>query len=273
VTLFSLVRRFMARPGIRPGRVAILRLYGPITGGDRSAEWVESVRRIRRSHRIPAVVLDVDSPGGSAPASDYAYLALARLAAEKPVIAHVRGVGASGAYLAALAASRIVVAPTAVVGSIGVISAGPRVAALLERIGVRIQETRAGSLKGLGAPWRDDTPEEEAKERELVDAFYEAFVGRVAEGRKMPVERARELATGEVWLGTRAVELGLADEVGDLDRAIEIAAEAAGVPAEATPVRARRAIVTRLLDRFVSRLVGGLTDAVEAELWRRDPRL
>jgi protease-4 len=145
-------------------------------------------------------------------------------------------------------------------------------AALLERIGVRIQETKAGRLKGLGAPWRDDTPEEEAKERELVDAYYAAFVGRVAEGRRLTVERVRELATGEVWLGTRAVELGLADEVGDLDRAIEMAAEAAGVPAEATPVRARRPIISRLLDRFASRLVGGIADAVEAELWRRDPR-
>ncbi len=254
------------------GRVAVLRLYGPITGGPRSADWVESVTRVRRSKRVPAAVLDIDSPGGSAPASDYLYLALARLAAEKPLVAHVRGVGASGAYLAALAARRIVVAPNAVVGSIGVISAAPRVSTLLERIGVRVQETKAGSLKGQGAPWREDTPEEAAKEREIVDAFYDAFVGRVAEGRRIPVERARELATGEVWLGSRSVELGLADEVGDLERAVELAAAAAGIPARSVPVHARRPLLARLMDRFATRLVGRVADAVEAELWRRDPR-
>lgn len=272
VDLPSLLRRLIAHRGVRPRQVAVLRLYGPITGGARSADWIETVSRLRRSHRVPAVVLDVDSPGGSAPASDYLYLALARLGSEKPLIAHVRGVGASGAYLAALAARRIVVAPNAIVGSIGVISAGPRVATLLERIGVRVQETKAGGLKGIGAPWRDDTPEEAAKEREIVDAYYDAFVGRVAESRRLDPGRARELATGEVWLGSRSVELGLADEVGDLDRAVEIAADAAGVPAHAVAVRARRPFLPRLLDRFAVRLVGSLADAVEAELWRRDPR-
>ncbi len=272
MNLTTTLRDLVARRSGTAGRVAVVRLYGPISGGQRSAEWVETVARARRSRHVPAVVVDIDSPGGSAPASDYLYLALARLAKEKPLVAHVRGVGASGAYLAALAARSIVVAPNAVVGSIGVISSGPRVAVLLERIGVRVQETKAGSLKGQGAPWRDDSPEEAAKEQELVDAYYDAFVGRVAEGRRMAPERARELATGEVWLGVRSVELGLADEVGDLDRAVEIAAAAAGVPARSVPVHARRPFFARLVDRFATRAASRLTDAVETELWRRDPR-
>ena len=273
MSLFSALRRLLSmRAGMRPGQVAILRLYGPITGGARSADWIESIRRLRDSARVPAVVLDVDSPGGSAPASDYLYLALARLAAAKPLVTHVRGIGASGSYLAALAAARIVAAPNALIGSIGVISAGPRFPELLARLGVQVQETKAGRLKGAGAPWRVETPEEAAKEREIVDAYYEAFVSRVAEGRHLPVERARELATGEVWLGTKAVELNLVDEVGDLDRAIEVAAQMAGVPAKGVVVRARRGLLPRLLDRFATRAVGSLADAVEAELWRRDPR-
>lgn len=271
--LARLVGRLLGRRSARSGRVAILRLYGPIAGGARSAEWLESVRRLRESGSVPAVVVEIDSPGGSAAASDYLHLALARLAREKPVVAFVRGVGASGAYLAALAAQRLVVAPQALVGSIGVISASPRAAELLARLGVRVAEHRAGEYKGLGAPWRDETEAEAAKERELVDAYYQSFVTRLAEARRLAPDRARELASGEVWLGTRAVELGLADETGDLDRAVEIAAELAGVPARATPVRVRRGLLSRLVDRFASRLVGGLVDAVEAELWRRDPRL
>src|SRR5207248_9536822 len=247
------VGRFLKwRAGVRPGQVAILRLYGPITGGARSADWIESIRRLRDSARVPAVVLDVDSPGGSAPASDYLYLALARLAAAKPLVTHVRGVGASGSYLAALAAPRILAAPSALIGSIGVISAGPRFPDLLARLGVQVQETKAGRLKGAGAPWRLETPEEAAKEREIVDAYYEAFVARVAEGRHLTVEQARELATGEVGLGSQAVELGLADEIGDLDRAIEVAAQRAGVPAKGVAVRARRGLVPPLLDRLAT---------------------
>jgi len=268
----SAVHWLLSHGHLRPGEVAILRLYGPITGGARSADWVELASRLRRSQRVPAVVLDVDSPGGSAPASDYLHLALVRLAAVKPLVAHVRGTGASGAYLAALAARSIVVAPNAIVGSIGVISAGPRLAALLDRIGVRVQETKAGSLKGLGAPWRDDSPEEAAKEREIVDAYYDAFVARVAQGRRLDIDRARELATGEVWLGSRAVELGLADEVGDLDRAVEIAAAAAGVPPKATPVRFHRPLIARLADRFAMRLVERLSDAIDGEMRGRGPR-
>ncbi len=268
--LARLIRRLMRRP--RAGKVAILRLHGPISGGPRVADWIEGAKRLRESDRVPAVVLEIDSPGGSAPASDMLFLALRRLAAEKPLVAHVGGIGASGGYLAALAANRLVVAPNALIGSVGVISARPRLTELLDRAGVRVAETRAGRLKGLGAPWRDETPEEQAKERELVDAFYEAFLSRFAEARRLEPERARELATGEVWLGSRAVELGLADEVGDLDQAVEMAAQMAGVPARATAVRVRRPLLARLMDRFASRIAGRLVEAVEAELWGRGPR-
>jgi signal peptide peptidase SppA len=158
--------------------VAIIRLYGPIGGGARTADWVEVVKELGRQKRVPAVVLDIDSPGGDAAASDYLYLALKRLADKKPLVAHIRGTGASGSYLAAMAAARIVVAPSAIVGSIGVISVGPRLPKLLDRIGVRVEEHRAGRLKGMGAPWRDETDEERAREQQLVDAFYDRFALR-----------------------------------------------------------------------------------------------
>lgn len=253
---------------ITPGRVAVVRLYGAIGGGARTADWVELIRELAKDRRVPAVVLDIDSPGGSAPASDYLYLALARLAANKPLVAHVRGIGASGAYLAAMAANRIVVAPSAVVGSIGVISAGPRLPALLDRLGVRVEEHRAGKLKGMGAPWREDTDEERATEQALVDAFYDRFVERVAAGRKLDRARVLELATGEVWLGSKAVELSLADSVGDLDDAVNAAAAMANVPAESAPVRLRRPILARLVDRFATRLASSVADELEARLGR-----
>jgi protease-4 len=269
LSLVARLRR-MARAGggrgLKPGRVAILRLYGPIGGGGRSAEWIETARRVARKPGVPAVVVDIDSPGGSASASDYLYLALKRLAERKPVVAHVRGLGASGSFLAAMAAQRLIVAPSSVIGSIGVISAGPRLPRLLDRLGVSVEEHRAGRLKGMGAPWREETAEESAREQQLVDAFYDRFVERVAEGRHLDRERVLELATGEVWLGSRAVELGLADAIGDLDDAIAAAASLAGVPAEAAPVRIPRPLLFRLADRFATRLAASVADELEARL-------
>ncbi len=266
---FDVLGRALGRRGrLRPGRVAIVRLYGPIAGGPRSADWVETIRHLTKQKSVPAVVLDIDSPGGSAAASDYLYLALERLAAAKPLVAHVRGVGASGAYLAAMAAQKIVVAPSSIVGSIGVISAGPRLPQLLDRLGVRVEEHRAGKLKGMGAPWREDTDEEKATEQRLVDAFYDRFVDRVAAGRHLDRDRVLELATGEVWLGSQSVELGLADRIGDLDDAIELAAKIAGVPAEASPIRLRRPLLSRLVDRFAVRLAASVADELEARLGR-----
>jgi protease-4 len=270
--LLAMIRRLLTGRRLAPGKVAVLRLYGPITGGQRSAEWLESVRKLRTSKRVPAVVLDIDSPGGSAAAADYLFLALHRLNAEKPLVAHVRGTGASGAYLAAMAARQLVVAPNSLIGSIGVISAGPRLPALLERLGISVEEHTAGRLKGSGAPWRESNDEERVKEQAIVDAYYDAFVARVAAGRRLADGRARELATGEVWLGWRAVELGLADEVGDLERAVEVAAQIAGVEPEVATVEIRRPLLGRLLERAVTRAARRLADAIEAELWERGPR-
>jgi protease-4 len=267
-SLLDRLRRLV--PGISVpvprGRVAVLRLHGPIGGAGRTAEWVETAKRLRESKRVPAVVVDIDSPGGSATASDELFLALERLAAAKPVVASIRGTGASGAYLAAVAARRIVANPTAIVGSIGVINVAPRLPRLLDRIGVGVSEHTAGRLKGMGAPWRDESEAEAAKEQAIVDGIYDSFVDRVAEGRNLARERVRELATGEVWLGREAQRLGLVDEIGDGERAVEVAAEMAGVPARAVPVRIRRPLLGRLMDRFATRVARSLAWELEARL-------
>ncbi|HXQ95314.1 MAG TPA: signal peptide peptidase SppA [Candidatus Acidoferrales bacterium] len=269
------VRERLARivPGIRAhvpaGRIAVVRLYGPISGGGRSSTVVELAAHLRGARRVPGVVLDIDSPGGSASASDDLYLAFERLARAKPLVAAIRGTGASGAYLAALPARRILANPNAIVGSIGVISAGPRLPRLLDRAGVTVSVRKAGRLKDMGAPWRDESDEERAKEQELIDAIYEAFVARVVAARRLPVERVRELATGEVWLGTRALALGLVDEIGDLERAVEVAAGFAGVAAKSSRVRLRQPLLGRLVDRVAGRAALAIADEIEARLGDR----
>jgi protease-4 len=271
MTAFPNFRDLLPNSGrrMKTNRVAIIRLYGPISGGERTADWIELVRRVRESKKVPAVVLDVDSPGGAAAASDNMYVALKKLADRKPLVAAIRGAGASGSYLAAVAAKKIVASPTSVVGSIGVINAAPRLPRLLERVGISVSEHTAGSLKGMGAPWRDESEPESAKEQQIVDEIYDAFVDRVATARQLAPERVRELATGEVWLGTKAVELGLVDEIGDLEHAVEIAAEMAGVPAKAAPVRLPRPFFSRIAERFAVSVSRSLADELEVRLSSR----
>ena len=249
-------------------KIAVVEIHGGIGGKIKSPDMEKLVNRILDDKRMRAVVLDIDSPGGDAAASDYIYRALKRIARRRPLVASIRGIGASGGYMIACAAHQIVAAPGSVVGSIGVISVRPALQDLLERAGIGVNVNKSGEFKDMGAPWRDATPEEEAKLQELVDDMYGSFVNIVSESRDIEEERVREIATGEVYLATRAVELGLVDEVGDLDRALDMAAKAAGISKRTVYMRPQRNFMERLLGPFTDSLVGSIAADVERRLWQ-----
>lgn len=187
------------------------------------------------------------------------------------MIAFIRGTGASGGYFLACAARHIVAQRSSIVGSIGVITVRPQIQELLEKIGVKVSVTATGPLKGMGLPFREESPAEQEKARALVDSFFEHFVAVVAEGRNAPESTVREWATGEVFWGRQALEKGLVDELGDLERAVTLAAELGGVPRKhAVMVRPRLPLGQQL----VQRLAGATTTAVRAEIERLlTPRL
>lgn len=211
--------------------VAVLRLEGTIGVGIRPQEWLPVIRRARDSRRVQAVVLDIDSRGGSAAASDHLYTELRALAAEKPVVAFTAGTCASGGYLLACAGRELIVQPAAVVGSIGVISVRPLAEDLLARAGLSVNVTKSGKLKDMGAFWRRPTDEEQRKEEAMVQEYFSLFLERIEESRGTERRRLRKLATGEVFSGRQAVDLGLADRVGTFEDAVQAAAAAAGVQA------------------------------------------
>jgi protease-4 len=246
-------------PWSRP--VALVALRGTIGVGIRAEQWVPLLDGFRKRSSVHAVVVDVDSPGGTVAASDYIYGALARLAAEKPVFAFSGNVCASGGYLIAAAARELVVQPAAVVGSIGVISIRPLAEEFLHRFGLSVGVTKSGELKDAGAFWRKPTEREREKEQALVDEYFALFLERIEAGRKIDPAKLRELATGEIFTGRRAVEVGLADRVGTLDDTIDLAAAAAGVPKRARWYGIRRSLR--------SRLFGGLTGELADQLSER----
>jgi len=196
------------------GKVAVVELHGTITGDSASAV-VQNLREARQNDSIKAVVLDVNSPGGTASASEQLYLAVKRTAGEMPVVTSVTGTAASGSYYAAAPTDRIYVTPASVVGSVGV-------RATLPSQGVPPGEVVTGPDKGSGS-----TPDEV---RQRVETLRRAFVGSVMAERGDALELTREeVSHAKVYAGARGVNLGLADEIGGVDAAISAAAEDAGL--------------------------------------------
>lgn len=246
---------------LNPERIAVTEFAGAIGSGARTSEYVRMLKAIEENKRIRALVIDIDSPGGGAGASEFIYRAVKKVAAQKPVVAFIRGTGASGAYMVACGATKVVALPMAVIGSIGVISMRPVLYEMLEKIGVRMEVTKAGRLKDMFSNFREPTEEERAKEQALLDAFYQRFVDLVADGRALPRERVEALATGEIFTAQQAQEHGLIDQLGDLDEAIDLAQTLSGMrERKVTYVRPHRSLRERLL-------AGTATGLVEAAAW------
>ena len=251
-------------------RIAVLEISGTIGMAVRGPEMVRTINALASDSRVRAVVVEVDSPGGSAAVSDAVQRSLRKLAARKPTIAFVLGSGLSGGYLIACGASKIIALPTSLVGSIGVIFLRPVVQELMEKVGVRMVMTHEGRLKGMFQPWREPTPEEQEKVQALTEEYYRWFIDAVATARRLDPEVVRQYATGEVFPAARAKEMGLIDELGDMDMALDMASELGRVSRRLQYVRPRRPLLERLLARGGASLV----EAVAAELESRlRPRL
>ena len=255
----------MPVPIIRPSRVGVLEIFGLITGGSRAQSYASMLEAMRKDGRLKAVVVDIDSPGGAAAASELLYHSMLRLAREKPVVAYVRGMGASGAYYIACAAGKIVALPSALVGSIGVIYMRPVLQELFQKLGISFSVYTGGRLKDTAGFWRNPTPEEEDKFRELIEEIYGNFVQAVAAGRQMEQANVEELATGELFTGKGAQERGLVDEIGDFEDALDIAAKAGKTRRRPIWVRPKRT----MMERFVGRIGGpGVARGMLPELER-----
>jgi protease-4 len=248
----------------RPPCIALLELSGTLGGEVRPREWISLLEGLAKTKAIRGVVVELDSPGGSAPSADLFYQVLRRLAQSKPVVAFIRGLGTSGAYLVACGATKIVSLPTALVGSIGVLSLRPIAAELLSRLGIKLQVVKQGEFKDMGAFWRDYTPEELKKEEALVSEIYEDFLEKVAQARNLPLKKAKSYATGEVFTGRKAKELGLVDELGDLEDALELASKLARIPKRVMRIRPRRP----WLQRFIFGLADRIAVSIEGRLMR-----
>ncbi len=219
-----------SEPMLAGDAIALIRIDGVISGtsGGVSSDSVtpesvlDQLQQAEDDNRVRVIILRVDSPGGTAAASEEIATEVARV--KKPVVVSIGDVGASGAYMVSSQADWIISAPGSNVGSIGVILQVANLEGLLDKLGVDFAVITAGKYKDVGSPYRSLTPTETQLLQEQVDIIYEQFIDFVAKGRKMPKDKVRELATGFAWAGTEAKDLGLVDQIGTYNDAVHKAA-------------------------------------------------
>lgn len=224
----SLSRSDSVRKLYQEPRVAVIRVNGPIVGGDdadmawgspsstTSGALMRQFRKARQDDSVQAVLLRVNSPGGSAAATQEAAAELQKLKdSGKPVVVSMGDTAASGAYWLAAYGDKIYANPSTITGSIGVYMSYYDVQGLSEKLGVREEKIKSGPHKDIFSPFRPMTEEERRLTQNMVDDMYEQFVAVVAEQRHMDGEKVRSLADGRVFTGVQAKEAGLVDELGN----------------------------------------------------------
>ena len=208
---------------------------GPLVGGAMGSDTVAAaLRAAKRDDRVRAVLLRVNSPGGSAVASDTIWREVVRIrGAGKPVVVSMSDVAASGGYYISMAADVIVAQPGTITGSIGVIIGKPVLEEALGRVGITTDSVAEGAHAQMFAPTHPFSQDEWDRINAWLDVIYKDFISKAASGRRMSVERMHELARGRVWTGSDAAANGLVDELGGMAAAAEIARKRAGLPANA----------------------------------------
>lgn len=202
-------------------------LTGAAAGSDRIMRFL---KQAREDARIKAVVLRINSPGGTAAASQEIAVEVKKLRdAGKKVVTSMGDVAASGGYWIASGSDLIVANPGTQTGSIGVIMQITNLQELMAKLGIRTVTIKSGPLKDIGSPSRDVTPEERELLQGMVNDIFDQFVKTVAEGRRLPEDRVRRIADGRVFTGRQAMAEGLVDEMGNLEDAIARAGQLAGL--------------------------------------------
>ncbi|HXF94178.1 MAG TPA: signal peptide peptidase SppA [Nitrospiraceae bacterium] len=236
-------------------RIALIRVEGVILDAQPT---VGELKKFGDSPSIKAIVLRIDSPGGGVVPSQEIYDAVKRVRnkSNKAVVASMGTVAASGGYYIACATDRIIANPGTLTGSIGVIMEMANVEGLLKKIGVEGVVIKSGRFKDIGSPLRKMSDEDRRLLQTVMDDVHQQFIQAVAEGRSLDVAEVQPLADGRIFTGRQAKEAKLVDELGDLDDAIRLAADLAGIEGEPRVVEPRRRFSIREL--LESRLFGGL---------------
>lgn len=240
-------------------KVGVVEVIGPIMD---SKKTVASIRKFTRDETIKAIVVRVDSPGGSVGPSQEIYDAVKKAKELKPLVVSMGGTAASGGYYIACGADKVYANPGTITGSIGVITQFYNVSPLLEKAQVSIETVTSGPYKDSGSPFRQFTEKDRAYFQEMVDDVYEQFIEDVAAARKIELEEARRLADGRVYTGRQAKKYKLVDELGSMQDAVDYVAKEAKLEGE--PALVYPPSEESFLNQVLASSVEGVIDTVKA---------
>lgn len=253
-------RPSISAPGLSRDRVALVQVAGVITsshdvprGTTSARSIIDQLEKHGKDDSVKAVVLRIDSPGGTVVAAQEVYAALQRMKeeGEKVIVASMADLSASGGYYIACAADRIYANPGTITGSIGVIMQFPNLEGLFGKLGIATTTIKSGRFKDTGSSSRAMTDEERRILQSLLDDVHGQFIEAVQEGRGMTRDQVLPLADGRIFTGRQALELGLVDETGDLQDAIRKAGELSGIKGAPTVLEEKRKV--RFWEIFESR--------------------
>ena len=218
-------------------KIVVIPLSGSIATGDSSSSGSaitpglvrDYLARAESDRAVKAIVFRIESSGGQIEPCQEILLEIQRAKETKKIVVSMGGMAASGGYYISTQADKIVALPTTQTGAIGVISSAVNVKGLLDKLGIQIEIFKGGKYKDMYWGFRELTPEETEIMQDMVDEYYEQFIDVVVEGRGLSEEAVRELATGQLYSGAKARALGLVDELGDVDAAIDLALQLAGI--------------------------------------------
>jgi protease-4 len=227
---------------MRGPKIAVVFGVGGITPGESgwnalgmtmgSETIVKAIEKAAEDDAIEAIVFRVDSPGGSALASDLIWHAVAQAKQAKPVVVSMSDTAASGGYYISAGATRIVAQPATLTGSIGIVVSNANIEGFMAKLGIHVETLSRGRYAQLFSASASWTPQERQQVQRLTNTLYETFIRKVAKGRNLNVEQVNDIGRGRVWTGEQAKRLGLVDELGGMTTALNLAKEAAGIAAD-----------------------------------------
>jgi protease-4 len=223
---------FIGRSMGKPGRfafgdkIAIVEIRGVIT---QSSEIIEEIHQYLEDDAVKAIILRIDSPGGGVGPSQEIYREVMKIKSRKKVVTSMGSVAASGGYYVACASDLIVANPGTITGSIGVLMEFTNIEELFKKIGIKGVVVKSGELKDMGSPFREMTPEERRVIQAVIDNVHQQFIQAVADGRKLDRSKVAQIADGRILTGEQAKQLGLVDQIGNLEDAIDTTAKLVGI--------------------------------------------
>lgn len=237
-------------------QIGVLQIKGVILDAE---DYLMAIREMEKRDSIKAIVVRIDSPGGSVGASQEIFEELKKVKNKKPVVISMGSVAASGGLYVSLGGSKIFASPGTITGSIGVVLEIPNIEKLLKKIGIEAETIKSGAYKDTGSIYRPLTPEEREYLTQKVKLVHDQFIRAISEERKIPLEKVKEFADGRIFTGEEALSLGLIDKLGNFWDAVEEARKMANIPeAKLVFMPKKKGILSKFLEEKSSLILEAL---------------